>query len=97
MRNVPGADPKQRILDTIAGLVDDKTLTISEDTALIGDGSALDSMKLVELCLALEDMASELGFAFDWTSETAMSRSRSMFRTAGALANEFVAQGGRRE
>jgi acyl carrier protein len=97
MRNVPGADPKQRILDTIAGLVDDKTLTISEDTALIGDGSVLDSMKLVELCLALEDMASELGFAFDWTSETAMSRSRSMFRTAGALANEFVAQGGRRE
>ena len=97
MHTLPGVDPRQRILDAIAGMVDDKSLAISEDTALLGDGSVLDSMKLVELCLALEDMASELGFEFDWTSETAMSRSRSMFRTAGALANEFLAQGGRRE
>ena len=91
------SDSRNRILDTIARLVEDKTLTISEDTALIGDGSVLDSMKLVELCLVLEDMADEQGFAFDWTSETAMSRSRSMFRTAGSLASEFIAQGGRRE
>jgi hypothetical protein len=49
-------------------------------------------MKLVELCLALEDMAAEIGFEFDWTSDTAMSRSRSMFRTAGSLAAEFFSQ-----
>ena len=36
-------------------------------------------MKLVELCLALEDKAVDLGFEFDWTSEAAMSRSRSLF------------------
>jgi acyl carrier protein len=87
------ADSKQRIFSAIVSLIDDKTLPVSDETALIGDGSVLDSMKLVELCLVLEDMATELGFEFDWTSDTAMSRSRSMFRTAGTLANEFIAQG----
>ena len=97
MHNVPVGDSKQRIFDVIAGLLDGKSIAVSDQTPLIGDGSVLDSMKLVELCLALEDMAGELGFAFDWTSETAMSRSRSMFRTAGALASEFIAQRGRPE
>ncbi len=67
-------------------------ITVSADTALIGDNSMLDSMKLVELCITLEDMAAELGFDFDWTSEAAMSRSRSMFRDAGSLAAEFLEQ-----
>jgi acyl carrier protein len=65
---------------------------ISDDMPLIGGQSALDSMKLVELCLALEDKAAAAGFDFDWTSETAMSRSRGMFRTAGALAEAFSTQ-----
>ncbi len=65
---------------------------LGEETQLIGDGSVMDSMKLVELCLALEDHASEVGFEFDWTSESAMSRARSMFRTIGTLAAEFAEQ-----
>ena len=32
----------------------------------------------------------ELGFEFDWTSENAMSKSRGMFRTVGALAEELL-------
>ena len=59
---------------------------------LIGKEAGLDSMKLVELCLALEDKAGDLGFEFDWTSEAAMSRSRSLFRTVTSLAEEFLAQ-----
>lgn len=57
---------------------------------LIGYGCVLDSVRLVELCL--EDLAGEHGFEFDRTSEAAMSRSRSIFRNAGALADEFVRQ-----
>lgn len=49
-------------------------------------------MKLVELCLSLEDIAEDLGFEFDWTSEKAMSTSRSMFKDAGSLAKEFLRQ-----
>lgn len=83
---------KQKIFGAIASLIEDKKILVSDDTPLIGDGSILDSMSLVELCVKLEDMASDLGFEFDWTSEEAMSKSRSMFRTAGTLASEFMSQ-----
>ena len=50
-------------------------------------------MKLVEVCLALEDIADEHEFEFDWTSESAMSKSRSMFRTISSLSErEFANQ-----
>jgi len=65
---------------------------VQPDMPLIGGDSALDSMKLVELCVRLEDEADELGFAFDWTSENAMSKSRSMFRTVASLSEEFANQ-----
>ncbi len=80
------------VFGAIASLSDEPYLTISDATPLIGDGSVLDSSRLVELCLSLEDKASELGFEFDWTSEAALSKSRSMFRNAGSLAAEFIKQ-----
>ena len=75
------------INDTLEGKAE-----ISEDMQLIGGQPLLDSMKLVEVCLALEDLADEHGFEFDWTSEVAMSKSRSMFRSVEALADEFANQ-----
>jgi acyl carrier protein len=83
---------KSEVFAAVEVLLDDKSLTVTEETPLLGAEGLLDSMKLVELCLALEDRAGELGFEFDWTSDAAMSRSRSMFRTAGALATEFIRQ-----
>jgi hypothetical protein len=50
-------------------------MTVSDGTPLIGDDSALDSMKLLELCLSLEDMALQLHFEFDWTPEAAIEAS----------------------
>lgn len=83
---------KKEVFDAIKALLEDKSQVVAEDTPLIGGESRLDSMKLVELCLALEDKAADLGFDFDWTSDAAMSKSRSMFRTAGYLATEFISQ-----
>jgi len=80
------------VFSQIQHLLDDKSRSVTEDMPLIGGESVLDSMKLVELCLALEDTAAEIGFEFDWTSDATMSRSRSMFRTAGSLAAEFISQ-----
>ena len=80
------------VFKEIAILISRSPDEIVEDMRLIGGDGVLDSMKLVELCVALEDKALELGFNFDWTSDSAMSRSRSMFRTAGSLAAEFVSQ-----
>jgi len=83
---------KSLVFKQIFQLLDDNSLTVSDDMPLIGAETVLDSMKLVELCLELEDRAAEIGFEFDWTSDAAMSLSRSMFRTAGSLAAEFVSQ-----
>ena len=83
---------KSEVFNHISLLLEDKSLKVTDDMALIGGDSVLDSMKLVDLCLALEDKAAEMGFEFDWTSDAAMSRSRSMFRTAGSLAAEFISQ-----
>ena len=66
---------------------------INSEMPLIGSDSVLDSMTLVGLCLALEDKAGE-EFDFDWTSDTAMSKSRGMFRSVKSLAEEFVKQQG---
>ena len=65
---------------------------VTEEIQLIGGESLLDSMKLIEVCLTLEDLADDNGFEFDWTSESAMSKSRSMFRTVASLAEEFSNQ-----
>ncbi len=89
-------DIKNKIFKAMAALLDNSS-AVSDDTPLIGDDRALDSMKLLELCLSLEDIATDLGFEFDWTSEMAMSKSRSMFRTAGTLATEFLSQMARKE
>lgn len=83
---------KHMVFSAIRSLLEVCDVGIISETRLIGDGSVMDSMKLLELCLALEDLASEVGFEFDWTSDVAMSRSRGMFRTAGTLAEEFFTQ-----
>ena len=81
-----------KIFAIIASVAEVDDTTITAETSLIGDASLIDSMKLVEICLALEDLSVENGFDFDWTSESAMSKSRSMFRTAGSLVAEFLEQ-----
>jgi acyl carrier protein len=83
---------RTEVFNQIHRLLEDKSLVVTDGMPLIGSESVLDSMKLVQLCLELEDKASDLGFEFDWTSDNAMSRSRSMFRTAGSLADEFLSQ-----
>jgi acyl carrier protein len=80
------------VFNEIMNVSELKKTIIDKNSALIGNDSIIDSMKLVELCLSLEDIAEDLGFEFDWTSDKAMSTSRSMFKDAGSLSNEFLNQ-----
>lgn len=84
-------EAKKIVITVISDALKNK-LKVTEDMQLIGNESLLDSMKLVEVCITLEDLADEHGFEFDWTSEAAMSKSRSMFRNITALAEEFAKQ-----
>ncbi|WP_165178098.1 acyl carrier protein [Desulfovibrio sp. ZJ369] len=83
---------RETVFGAIAAVLGKASAEINEESTLIGVGGLLDSMRLIELCVSLEDKAQEMGFEFDWTSDVAMSRSRSMFRTAGSLAHNFAEQ-----
>lgn len=65
---------------------------LTPDSQLIGSSAILDSMKLVELCLELEDLSEQYNFDFDWSSETAMSKNRSIFKNLATLIDEFIRQ-----
>tara|TARA_B100000575_G_C23053990_1_gene606735 strand:+ start:137 stop:412 length:276 start_codon:yes stop_codon:yes gene_type:complete len=82
---------KEIVISVISDILESK-VSVTENMYLIGSNSLLDSMKLVEVCIKLEDLAEEHGFEFDWTSDSAMSKSRSMFRSVKALAEEFSNQ-----
>ena len=86
---------KETVISVITGTLENKT-KVTNDMQLIGGDSLLDSMKLVEVCIKLEDLADKHGFEFDWTSEAAMSKSKSIFRTAGCLASEFIERMGKK-
>ena len=85
-------DSKKIVSDIISKVVNDKKIRISDDMKLIGSDSPLDSMKLVETCLSLEDKAEELGFEFIWTSNATMSKSNSIFKNLTSLSQEFLKQ-----
>jgi acyl carrier protein len=70
----------------------ERTINVESDTPLVGSEAALDSMGLVQLCLSLEDKATDIGFNFDWTSDAAMSKSKGMYRSVDALADVFYSQ-----
>ena len=85
-------DYKNDILEIIESITEIELSELTEETILLGDSAILDSMSLVELCVNLEDYANENGFQFDWTSNSTMSNSRSMFRNIGTLLEEFNRQ-----
>ena len=64
---------KEFVIGKITDLLEDKA-EVKENMQLIGGETLLDSMKIVKDCFALEDLADEHDFEFDWTSEVAMSK-----------------------
>tara|TARA_B100000579_G_scaffold324295_1_gene274064 strand:- start:1023 stop:1292 length:270 start_codon:yes stop_codon:yes gene_type:complete len=79
------------LIDIIKDLIDED-FQISDTSPLIGGNSSIDSMNLVQICLALEEKSEEDGFEFDWTSEKALSMTNSFFRTPATLAEEYNRQ-----
>ena len=74
-------------------LIGDTNSQITTATPLIGANRAVDSADLVVLLLAVEDYARDnLGFQWDWTSDSAMSEARSVLRSIGSLAEHLTNQ-----
>ena len=62
---------------------------VNEETVLFGKDSALDSMGLVNVIIDIESRFLDEDIEISLTSESAMSRRRSPFRTVETLA-EFI-------
>ena len=81
------------ICDEVSMLIGDTESKVTAATPLIGQNRAVDSADLVVLLLAVQDYANEnLGFDWDWTSDSAMSEARSILRSVGSLAEHLVNQ-----
>tara|TARA_B100000579_G_C22427050_1_gene663475 strand:- start:25 stop:300 length:276 start_codon:yes stop_codon:yes gene_type:complete len=79
------------LIEIIKSVVEQE-IDIDSQSPLVGGNSLIDSMGLVQLCLALEERSQSEGFSFDWTSEKAMSSLNSIFKTPGTLAEEYNRQ-----
>ncbi len=72
-------------------LPEDEQVSTDPDAVLFGEGSALDSMGLVNVVMAAEQYVSdEIGEDIVLASEAAMSRKRSPYRSLRALAEYAV-------
>lgn len=87
-------ESQEIIKHTISEILKQKKIKIelSLNTNLVGGQSPIDSVDLVEICLALEDIALSKGFNFDWTSSSTLSQSQSMFKNIDTLSKEFLSQ-----
>tara|TARA_B100001989_G_scaffold10088_1_gene6522 strand:- start:4681 stop:4959 length:279 start_codon:yes stop_codon:yes gene_type:complete len=81
----------KQLIDLIKDIIEDD-FDINPDEPLIGGNSLIDSMALVQVCIALEEKSLVEGFNFDWTSEKAMSSMNSIFRTPRTLVDEYNRQ-----
>lgn len=78
------------ILDELSSITGRERATLSPDTPLIGSSSVVSSRELVELLLAVEEFSeAKLGVRFDWTSDSAMSEARSIYRNVGSLTEHL--------
>jgi len=81
----------KELINLINDIVDED-FGLTGNTPLIGGNSSIDSMNLVQICIALEDKSEEDGFTFDWQSEKAMSIMNSIFKDPESLVNEYNRQ-----
>ena len=79
------------LINIIKNIIEEE-MSLEENSPLVGGNSLIDSMNLVQICIALEDKSLEDGFEFDWTSEKAMSSQNSVFKTPKTLADEYNRQ-----
>ena len=82
---------KKIVYEAIKNILDSEE-DFDDSSPLIGENAILDSMKLVELCLELEDKSEENDFEFDWQSKSTLSRTNSIFRSIKTLSDEFFQQ-----
>lgn len=79
------------IIKQLAIICKDPKRKFASNTPLVGPTRALKSVELVELLLKMEDYVEEkFNSKFNWSDNSAMSETRSVFRTINSLAEHIV-------
>jgi len=82
---------RQQIIEILFRTMKDnivsQDITITEESNLLGDSSPLDSMGLVNFLVDVESVFQEEGYETQLTSEKAMSKRQSPFRSISTLAD----------
>jgi len=83
---------RKMIIETIKDylVTQDVFHEINEQTSLIGKDAIVDSMGLVTIIIDLESNFLDKGYEVSLTSEKAMSRKISPFRSVNALSNYII-------
>lgn len=93
-RDINLRDPallESQVLAAIRDATEDLGIAVGNESPLAGEGGMLDTRALVQLCLALEDIANDAGFDFGW-STAAFTQPNSMFGSVGTLVAGFIRQ-----
>lgn len=81
---------RERVCSSVAEFGEIPVENVSGNTPLIGPERALKSRQLVEVLLDLEEFAEEqLQVEFNWTTDSAMSPSQSIYRDVDSLARHL--------
>ncbi len=80
----------QIVIDAVKEYIDDDSTTINKETILLGNNAVVDSIGLVNLIVDIEGALSEKDLEITLTSEDAMSRRKSPFRSVETLSDYIV-------
>ena len=80
----------QIVTDAVKEYIDDDSTTVNKETILLGNNAVVDSIGLVNLIVDIEGALAEKDLEITLTSEDAMSRRKSPFRSVETLSDYIV-------
>ena len=78
------------VIDAVKEYIDDESVEIKESSVLLGNNAVVDSIGLVNLIVDIESALSEKDIEITLTSEDAMSRRKSPFRSVETLSDYII-------
>ena len=75
------------VINAVKEILDDENVAVTNDTVLLGNDAAVDSMGLVNLIVDIEGALADIDIEVTLTSEKAMSQRNSPFRTVESLTD----------
>ncbi|MEN8121825.1 MAG: hypothetical protein ABFS35_15850 [Bacteroidota bacterium] len=83
-------EAKEIVINAVKEYIDDESVQINESAILLGNDAVVDSIGLVNLIVDIESALAEKDIEITLTSEDAMSRRKSPFRSVETLSDYII-------